>query len=262
MKSCIFTISRNEAFFLPLWVNYYKQFFASSDIIVLDHESNDGSTQNLDVTIETVTNNVVFDHNWLLDTVKKKQVELFEHYDVVVFAEVDEILYGLTAPLNEIIKTFYESDHQYITAHSNEIKQNLSDKTLLVEEHIKPGNLISQRKYWFHCVHYDKSLISKKPLNWVKGFHRVEGEAEYNFQYGLHLVHLHRLDYEINCARNASRVKEKSVETGGDGGQNKITCRDQILTWFNDHPVKLPDQGPLELIPQEHRSALNSLTVF
>ena len=43
-KCAVFTIVKNENYFLPIWLKHYKRYFDNSDIYVLDHQSNDGST--------------------------------------------------------------------------------------------------------------------------------------------------------------------------------------------------------------------------
>jgi hypothetical protein len=71
MKDCaVFTIVKNEKLFLPIWIKHYKKFFDDSDIYILDHESNDDSTKNLDVNVIPVYNEFTFDQNWLINTVQ------------------------------------------------------------------------------------------------------------------------------------------------------------------------------------------------
>lgn len=66
-KCAIFTIAKNEDYFLPKWIKHYKKYFDVSDIYILNHQSSDGSTDNLDVNVVDVFNELAFDHNWLLN---------------------------------------------------------------------------------------------------------------------------------------------------------------------------------------------------
>src|SRR5262245_14260109 len=86
----IFTIARNEAVFLPLWASYYSQ--VGGDLFVLDHESNDGSTERNEFTRWIVHRDKTEDVNWMRSTVTQFQHDLFTQYSVVVFTEVDEFL--------------------------------------------------------------------------------------------------------------------------------------------------------------------------
>ena len=55
-KSAVFTIVKNENYFLPIWIKHYKKYFNESDMYVLDHQSNDASTNNLSVNVVPVIN--------------------------------------------------------------------------------------------------------------------------------------------------------------------------------------------------------------
>src|SRR5574343_1532600 len=95
-KSAVFTICKNEEVFLPMWLKYYRQHFNDEDIYILDHQSDDGSTDNLPSMINhiIVKQDLAFDHNWVTNTVKSKQQELLGQYDVVLFTEIDEIIWA------------------------------------------------------------------------------------------------------------------------------------------------------------------------
>ena len=99
-KCAVFTIVKNENYFLPIWLKHYKKYFNNSDIYVLDHQSNDGSTNNLDVNVIRIDYKLAFDHHWLVQTVQQQQTKLLEEYESVLFAEVDEIIYTVNEPLN------------------------------------------------------------------------------------------------------------------------------------------------------------------
>ena len=74
-KECaVFTIVKNENYFLPIWLKHFKKFFKSEDIYVLDHQSTDGSTEDLDVNVIPIFNDLTFDHQWLINQVEKMQL--------------------------------------------------------------------------------------------------------------------------------------------------------------------------------------------
>src|SRR6516164_10454982 len=92
--AAVFTIVQNEPIFLPLWLRYYREHFHMDDIFVLDHDCTCQTTiypaQN--VNRVPVHNGASFDHSWLLATVTAFQKFLFQSYEQVLFAEVDEIV--------------------------------------------------------------------------------------------------------------------------------------------------------------------------
>lgn len=85
-KCAVFTIVKNESVYLPIWLRYYKKYFNDKDIYVLDHESTDGSTENLSVNCKLVTNDLFQDNEWLLSVTKEFQRKLLRDYRQVLFA--------------------------------------------------------------------------------------------------------------------------------------------------------------------------------
>ncbi|CAF3325164.1 unnamed protein product [Rotaria sp. Silwood1] len=89
----VFTICRNEPGYLPIWLKYYRRYFADEDIYILDNDSNDGSTSNLPVNVIRVHSEKYFDHYWLVETIQNKLRDLLKSgYKYVLFAEIDEII--------------------------------------------------------------------------------------------------------------------------------------------------------------------------
>ena len=43
--TAVFTMARNEAVFLPIWVEYYRRFFPAERVHVFDHLGTDGSAE-------------------------------------------------------------------------------------------------------------------------------------------------------------------------------------------------------------------------
>ena len=90
-NAAVFTICRNESFFLPLWLSYYRQHFSDKDIFVLDHESTDGSTESVPNRI-VVNNTLTQDNNWLIKVTCDFQKQLLESYKNVLFVNADEFV--------------------------------------------------------------------------------------------------------------------------------------------------------------------------
>ena len=72
----VFSICKNEKFYLPKFINHYSKFIDKEDIYILDHMSEDGSTKNLDVNVLPVNHDIAFDHFWLKTTVQNFQRDL------------------------------------------------------------------------------------------------------------------------------------------------------------------------------------------
>src|SRR5580704_6832116 len=93
-KRAAFTIVQNEPVFLPVWLQYYGRYFDRTDLYVLDHDSDDGSTAGVGErsNLLRVHRDKSFDHAWLAGTVAAFQAFLLRSYERVLFAETDEIV--------------------------------------------------------------------------------------------------------------------------------------------------------------------------
>ena len=89
--AAVFTIVREEAIFLPIWLRYYSAHFAPEDIYVLHHVvpggPEDSCCDGLACNVEQRPN-AFFDPAWLGRVVGAKQAELLLRYRAVLFAEV------------------------------------------------------------------------------------------------------------------------------------------------------------------------------
>lgn len=250
-KSAVFTIVKNENYFLPIWIKHYKKYFDESDIYVLDHQSNDGSTENLTVNVVQVINELAFDHQWLVDTVQNFQKELLDKYECVVFAESDELLYSIEKPLNYVIEELINNPNQdYITCKGYEVIEMKGERSLTPKDEI-----FENRNYWFnYSVNYDKTLISKIPLKWIWGFHSAIGKTKL-FTNEVYMAHLHRVDFEMMLKRHEERAKKWILKDDGAGigFQHRIGDREGVMEYFKNIP-SLP-----VLIPIEHKNVLKGI---
>jgi glycosyl transferase family 2 len=228
MSRAVLTMVYNEPVFLPIWLRYYSRFFAPEDIYVLDHRSNDGSTDGggfVRIPLEHETN----DDRYRVRMCEAQQRELLERYDVVLTTDVDEIV----APdprcgtLADYIEGFSE---EFVNCTGYELLHlKDAEPPLAVDRPI-----FEQRRHWYRNPGYDKPLLATVPLSWVPGFHTVIGNRR-NPDPGLRLIHLHRMDYGICLARHRARQAREfdpdDVETGR-GYHNRIVEEADFQRWF------------------------------
>jgi hypothetical protein len=224
----VITIVRNERVFLPIWLRYYSKFFQAEDIYVLDHQSTDGSTEG-DGFVRIPLSQSIFGACWQRDVVQRCQHELIDRYDVVLYAEVDEIV----APdprhwnLGEYIDRF---NQDFATCQGYEVLHMKEDEVPF--DHTKP--ILMQRSTWYHNPSYSKSLLTRVPMLWNGGFHeRIDGRT--NSDPRLYLIHLHRMDYDICLARHRERGRFRRAQVDleeGWGYQNRIMDQLAFSDWF------------------------------
>lgn len=224
----VLTAAREEPLFLPLWLRYYGQFFAPEDIYVLDHQStanelDDGGFTRIPVYHEE------FGTGWHRDLVQHYQHDLLDHYDVVLCADVDEIV--APDPRSCDLGTYIDRfDQDYVTCQGYELLHQKDSEPAF--DPARP--VLSQRSTWYPNYIYSKSLLASVPMLWNGGFHDRCDHAE-NKDPNLHLIHLHRMDFELCRQRHRERSRYPRAQVDLDRGwvyQNQVTEPDAFFEWF------------------------------
>ncbi len=233
-RRAIFTVVRDEAVFLPIWLRYYSRHFSARDIFIFDHGSTDGSVDaarsRFRFQSSRVDHPVFNDFPWYTGFVQDRQRELLQSYDVVAFAEADEILWhpsGLGRYL-----TYFRRDA--IRATGWNLWHDRSE-----EPDLDLGrSILSQRRYWFRNPEYDKPLVARVPLRYEFGFHEC-AECQ-DTDPDLLLLHLHTMDYQVGL-RKHERTRayrdyaSESIDTGL-GVQGRFVA-DEYAAWFDQQGV-------------------------
>jgi hypothetical protein len=211
-----FTITRNEPFYLKIWCNYYANNFPQNDIYILDNSSDDGSVEEVrslfpNINVVNVPSKKAYDHNWLKDTVIAFQKKLLSEYEVVCFAETDEFL---------IPEQTYKSLYEYCNLF-RENKIIAKDLTLRsscwavvhqfeTEPAIDVKNdeyLLQNRNFMRRLPPYDKTLITKRPIDYCRGFHVDKANSNKPAQPDLYMFHAWHVDINIFMDKVARHKK-------------------------------------------------------
>jgi hypothetical protein len=248
----VVTIVHDEAVFFPIWLNYYGRFFAPDDIYVLDHETTDGSTDREGFVRIPVEHECV-DMRWLRDTIQAKQNELIERYDVVLITDVDEIVAPdpATGMLGDYIDRF---DKPFVNCTGFELLHQKDE-----EPPYDPARpILQQRHHWFQNFAYSKPVLAREAMDWHLGFHaRMDGKAD--FDASLHMIHLHRMDYDLCLARHRLRHgmawSDRDLAKGR-AYQNRITELEAFDTWFYEDSCNSILNIELERIPPHWRDVV------
>jgi len=232
MRKAIFTVVKNENIFLPFWLKHYSKWF--DDIYVLNHESTDDSmeTSHRDYDFREIRiagpGGVGDVDIYLLDEVSKFQKSLLHDYEWVLYVEADEFV--ILNPfkfkhLDDYINKLREED--FITFSGREPLQ-FTNETEPIQWN-RP--VLQQRVYWWAPAAYHKTLLSRVPLNWVKGFHYTEEMLKEFKQYekkgfglgeyikgisdpNILLVHLQKIDWTTFCGRGRFQGDKEHFKIG------------------------------------------------
>ncbi len=238
----IFTIVRDEHYYLPKWYKYYSQFLPDQDLHVINHAP--ASNKERDTCCDFIQNKCTlyveteefFSSRWIRDTVEKYQKMLLEKYEAVIFTDVDEIicihpdsnLAGLGDFMTAFIKDKKHTNWR-VTAYSVIHLPDRGEKEFDFSK-----TIFDQRMYWFRDQTYDKPLISKIPLKYVLGHHTAA-----NMNKALHkhlfMIHLHQFDLPWYLARHLRWAKDytPSAEDKRNTFNSHYREKDQSKLLFN-----------------------------
>ena len=235
MSRCAaFTMVHDERYHLPQWIAYYSQHIDAEDLYILDHQSTDPATvaalEAFNGNVIPVTNDVVFDHEWLLQTVQSTQARLLEDYDYVLYTDTDE----LVIPANGTLRDFI--------AHADQPAYRCTGYELIHDQ-------------MHHSEMYNKTLLAAHPLTWNYGYH--SSIPEYPANGDLFLYHLHRMDFDEAWAKNmrlAQKQWDATAITYGFSIQNQHTDIERFKQWFYDTGGR-----PLEPLHERLTAALANI---
>jgi hypothetical protein len=258
-RHAVFTIVQDDPINLAIWSSYYRRTYAAEDCYVLHHPLPGeaarpdwvGDIQGMGAgrgfALVPVFREESFDHAWLRETVQAFQRFLLQSYDTVLFAEVDEIVAvdpgsPIRGGLANYLDAFTAGAVSCVRCTGHEVVHDYAVEGP-IDHGLRP--LLGQRTRWYRARQYDKTLLSRVPLTWVDGFHRVDRATPYDMvarvrqavedrpDPHLLLLHLHKLDFATAVARHersASRKWSAKDSEAGLGFQNRTAD----LAWLRD----------------------------
>lgn len=211
----VFTLSKNENYFLPKWINYYSKFFDTADMYVLDHESDDGSTDNLKVNVKKIYNNNTLDTAWGTQNVTEFAAELLKNYRFFLHTDTDEF----------IITTDGSNLRTYLDNNLNKYDCFISTGYNLIHNKLKeptPFNpnlpLLSQRTCVKPIVYYDKPFMANYPLQFNVGEHTANNEKRHSpsSRNDPNLIMLHCKLYDQDSVINRLKSRYQHINVNHD----------------------------------------------
>ncbi len=196
MKIAAFTMVYNDKVFLPLWLSYYGRAFGADNTFVLDHGSNDGSTEYLGAAhVLRVPRDRHMDENHRAIFLHRCQAALLRHYDVVVFADADEFLIPDPAVFAGLPDFIARRCERFVNAVGLDVV-HVPDAEAPID---LSRPILAQRGYVQFTSAYCKPLISRIPLLWDPGLHNCDYPPAIDSD--LKLFHLKRMDKALALAR-------------------------------------------------------------
>lgn len=255
-RAAVFTVSRDEPVFLPIWLNYQLKNYDAEDIYVLDHDSSPTPTLPAGVVRIPIHHSCYGDHNWQGTMTQRFQHFLLDSYDCVLYSDVDEIVFpcplkypgGLRQYINEMARPV-------VRCQGFELVHNPATATGPKEPALDTRELIlKQRWYMRQSGVYSKTLLSKMMLHWAPGLHGTTNVVAPIDPF-LILMHLRRMDYEMCWQRTLAAATAVWGPRDGGGHQNQITDPAVFNNWFYKDFYDGQDI-PCQVVPEHWRSAV------
>jgi len=186
MKRVAVTFVIDHSTYSDFWREYYGRFFDE---------------------VRMLNVNESLKHDWGATThnLNAVQEDLFKEYDLILFADVDEILVPdpeKFADLGEYLDSKWECGS--VRCKGYHIIEKPTDLPLDIN---KP--ITEQRQVWLHDPMYDKTVIITKPTVYLNN-HHTQGEPEPSED----LVMFHLRDADIQSAKDRVSSLGRTFDTG------------------------------------------------
>ena len=177
------TMSWNEAYFLPLWLRHYAGQLGAENCFVIDHGSDDGSTDSLDGASRIRMPRTPLDETRRAACVSDVAAGLLAYYDVVFHTDVDELLVADPLVASGLAEFCARCDLPVVTAIGLDV--NHAPRT---EPEIDPQRLVSLQRGWVRFVSpMCKPAMIRRPVRWQPGFHSADAEIRFDRLFNFHL---------------------------------------------------------------------------
>ena len=214
------TMVRDEPDMLPRWIRHYGRHVGVEHLIVLDDNSEDGSTVGLPCTVHHLPPPRPTDHWGLMRVrlVNGLSAGLLAFYDAVVFTDVDEFL--VPDPATHPSLRHYLAARPEPTVVAGLAYDVVHDAR--VEPPIDPDRpVLAQRRYVKFNPAMCKPQVKREAVRWGSAFHAVN--APFTIDPDLLMLHLKFSDVQL--VREVGDRRRAVHETHGRGHSNSFWPR-------------------------------------
>ena len=207
MTIAALTMAYNEPFFTPIWVRHYARQVGAENCFLVDHGSDDGSTEGLPVHVLRLPRSAL-DEEARARQINSIAAELLGRYDTVLHADIDELL--MADPHRHATLADYAPHAPEVTTAFGLELQHLPDEEASYDPGRPPG---AQRRWVRFAAAMCKPAMVRRPVTWVPGFHSADTPVALD---QLYLIHLRYVD----LGRGLARLARSRALLSGDAGQN------------------------------------------
>jgi hypothetical protein len=210
MNIAIVTMVYNESVNLPIWIRHYRSAAPSATLFVVDHSSDDGSTDHIPEVNKLPLPRNEMDEWTRTHLINHLQRALLQYYDCVIYTDCDELI--VPDPAKSL------SIEAHLAAQSYEYTSPVGLNVIHLVDVEAPIDLaqplLSQRRYCQFEVSMCKPVITRIPLSWQPGFH--ECDKPIRIDEDLYIFHTKAVDQHLALNRlhvtQNVRWSQKAIE--------------------------------------------------
>lgn len=195
MKICAITNVYNEAHNLPLWISHYRRQIGDGTLLVVDHGSDDGSTDRLSGDVSVIRlKRSLFDDNRRAMVIGDLARSMLREFDAVIYTDADELLIADPDKYDNLHDMIEQDERVSFTAIGLNVI-HMVDR----EGPFEAGRTwLDQRRHVRFVSPMCKTVITKRALRWSGGFHYSDAPVSFG---GLYLFHMRWADRGQNLHR-------------------------------------------------------------
>lgn len=195
LKIAAVTMAYNEALFLPIWVRHYAGQLGAAHCTVIDHGSDDRSTEALDVNVLRLPRSP-HDDERRARFVGGVVAALLEYYDWVIVTDVDELLVADPARFASLPAFCADAVGDVVTAIGLDVQH-----VPALEAGFDSRRRVGEQRGWARFTSaMCKPALTRRAVRWAPGFHSADAELRFSH---LYLFHLRWFDRAAGLARLA-----------------------------------------------------------
>jgi hypothetical protein len=213
MKVAAITMAYNEVSFLPIWARHYSAQVGASHCYVVDHGSDDGSTDNLGPINRIKIPRSPQDDGKRAKFVSEFCESLLNWYDWVLYTDTDEIVIADPARSKNLIEYCKTCSLDTVTAYGFNVLQVLGEHPFSEDLPV-----LTQRSWMQFSSPMSKPTLTRTPIKWTAGFHVADADIQHD---DLYLFHLRWFDLDIS-ARRLARTRSQAWQYEDAGWWQRV----------------------------------------
>lgn len=242
MRVAAVTMAYNEPVWAPAWARHYAAQVGAENCLILDHGSDDGSTDGLPVQVRRLERSPL-DEVRRVEQVSAAVRELLGRYDAVIHTDTDELMLADPAHHADLRAFAAATPHPVVTAIGLDV-QHLPDE----EPALDPAAPFGPQRSWVRfSAAMCKPALVRRPVAWAPGFHCSDAPLVTG---RLFLLHMRYADLDLGLRRLARTRGQAFASADTDTHQrvpdSEFSGMMGIIAGLSRHRVSFdPETAPL-----------------